>query len=135
MKILTSVGVAVLFALPAGTAGQTSAVCDPVGHVRFVCNQIGPEDLAPVPGSAWVIASGMAANGAIRLINVRDKTTTTLFPTPTPKERLDKKTYDSCPGPIDPSEKERFRAHGLYLRAGKSSVHALYVVHHGSRES
>jgi hypothetical protein len=58
-----------------------------------------------------------------------------LFPTATPKERLDKKTYDSCPGPIDPAEKEKFRAHGLYLRPGRNAVHTLYVVHHGNRES
>jgi len=77
----------------------------------------------------------MAANGAIRLINLRDRTTTTLFPTATAKQRLDKKTYDSCPGPIDPSENEKFRAHGLYLRARKNSVHTLLVVHHGNRES
>jgi hypothetical protein len=77
----------------------------------------------------------MAANGAIRLINLRDRTTTALFPTSAPKERLDRKTYDSCPGPIDPAEKENFRAHGLFLRAGRNSVHTLYVVHHGNRES
>src|SRR2546422_7172266 len=51
-----------------------------MSHVRFVCDQIGSEDLAPVPASEWVIASGKAANGVIRLINVRNRTTTTLFP-------------------------------------------------------
>ena len=58
-----------------------------------------------------------------------------LFPTATPKQRFDTKTYPSCPGPIDPGEKEKFRAHGLYLREGKQAVHTLYVVHHGNRES
>jgi sugar lactone lactonase YvrE len=77
----------------------------------------------------------MATDGAIRLIKLRDKTTTVLFPTATAKERLDRKTYDSCPGPIDPAEKEKFRAHGLYLRAGTNAIHTLYVVHHGNRES
>ena len=135
MKVLTSFGVTVMFALLIGTVGPGAAGCDPIGTVRFVCDQVGPEDLAPVPGSEWVLSSGMAANGTIRLINVRDRTTTTLFPTATPKGGLDKKTYDSCPGPIDPAEKENFRAHGLYLRGGKNSVHTLYVVHHGNRES
>jgi hypothetical protein len=77
----------------------------------------------------------MAANGAIRLINLKDRTTTVLFPGAAPKERLDKKTYASCPGPIDPAEKERFRAHGLYLREGGNQRDTLYVVHHGNRES
>lgn len=138
MKVLTSFGVAVTFALLLGTIGPRAAGCDPIGNVQFVCDQVGPEDLAPVRAE-WVLSSGMpypiAANGAIRLINVRDRTTTTLFPSVTPNERLDKKTYDSCPGPIDSAEKEKFRAHGLYLRAGRNSVHTLYVVHHGNRES
>ena len=135
MRVLTSFGVSVSFALLLGTVGPGAAGCDPIGNVRFVCDQLGPEDLVPVPGSEWVLSSGMTANGAIRLINLRDRTTTALFPTATPKERLDRKTYDSCPGPIDPAEKEKFRAHGLFLRPGRNSVHTLYVVHHGNRES
>src|SRR5207249_4503423 len=78
--------------------------------------------------------TSMAANGAIRLINLRDKTTTVLFPSPASKERPNKHTYDSCPGPIG-SEGDKFRAHGLYLRSGPNAVHTLYVVHHGDRES
>ena len=135
MKLLLSGGVLVVFALIIVTAGGTAAGCDPAGDVRFLCDQLAPEDLVSVPDSPWVIASGMAANGAIRLINVRDKTTTTLFPTDTPRERLDKKTYDSCPGPIDLTARERFRAHGLYVRPGRNSLHTLYLVHHGTRES
>jgi hypothetical protein len=109
--------------------------CDPAGNIRFICDQVAPEDLAVVPGSEWVIASGMAANGAIRAVNLRDRTTTVLFPAASARERLDKKTYASCPGPIDLAQKEQFRAHGLYLRPGRGSTHALFMVHHGSRES
>src|SRR5436853_1372204 len=124
----------VMFLLPGGNVEARAAGCDAIGNVRFICDQLGPEDLAPVPGSEWVLASGMAANGAIRLINLRDKTTSVLFPSATSKERLNKKTYDSCPGPIG-SEGDKFRAHGLYLRPGPNAVHTLYVVHHGDRES
>jgi hypothetical protein len=76
----------------------------------------------------------MNTNGAIRLISLRDHTTTVLFPSATAKERPDKKTYNTCPGPIG-AEGDRFRAHGLYLRSGSNGVHTLYVVHHGDRES
>jgi hypothetical protein len=110
------------------------AGCDPIGNVQFLCDQVGPEDLAVVPGSEWVISSGMAANGAIRLVNLRDKNTTVLFPSATSKERPNKKIYDSCPGPIG-SEGDKFRAHGLYLRPGPNALQTLYVVHHGDRES
>src|SRR5438093_10581458 len=96
-----------------------AAGCDPIGNVRFICDQVGPEDLIAVPGSEWVLSSGMAANGAIRLVSLRDKTTTVLFPASAAKERFDKKTYDSCPGPIG-SEGDKFRAHGRYLRPGSN---------------
>lgn len=133
MRILTSVGLFV--ALLLGAAGPRAEGCDPVGDVRFICDQIVPEDLFPVPGGEWVLASGMGPNGAIRLISLRDRTTTVLFPSASSKVRPDTRTYNSCPGPIDLSNREQFRAHGLYLRPGKSSVHTLYLVHHGSRES
>lgn len=135
MRVLTLVGVSVVAALLLGTAGPGAAGCDPVGNVRFVCDQSGPEDLALVPGSPWLLASGMTANGALRLVNVGDRTTTVLFPSAAAKERFDKKTYPSCPGPIDPEEKDKFRAHGLYLRPGSNSLNTLYMVHHGNRES
>ena len=53
----------------------------------------------------------------------------------TPREQLDRATYDSCPGPIVSVEKEQFSSHGLYLQPGESRQHTLYVVHHGTRES
>src|SRR5438552_13350284 len=134
MRLLALLGL-VADALLQGTAGPKAAACDPVGTVQFICGVIGPEDLVVVPGSDWVIASGDAAGGAIKAINVRDRTATALFPAATPRLRLDARTYDSCPGPIDAEEKDRFRAHGLYLRPGRSSLHTLYVVHHGTRES
>ena len=133
MRALTLVGLAIAFAIPQGTAAQQR--CDPLGNVQFICGLVGPEDLVPVPGSDWVIASGDAAPGAITLVNVRDRTTTALYPSPSLKQRLDAKRYDSCPGPIDPEEKDKFRAHGLSIRPGRNSVHTLYVVHHGNRES
>src|SRR6266446_561468 len=135
MRVLTYVGLSVAVAVLLEFAGPGAAGCDSVGNVRFICGQVGPEDLAIVPGGEWVLSSGNVANGGIRLINIRDKTTTVLFPTAPPMERLDKKTYNSCPGPLDPAEGEKFRAHGIYLRPGKNSVHTLYVVHHGNRES
>src|SRR5262245_27303717 len=57
------------------------------------------------------------------------------YPSPTAKEKLDAKTYDSCPGAPDTAEKASFRTHGLALRAGRNGTHTLYAVHHGVRES
>ena len=135
MRMLAWLGLTVAFAIPQGTGGPKPTGCDPLGNVQFVCGLVGPEDLVVVPGSDWVIASGDAAPGAITLVSVRDKAITALYPSPAIKQRLDSKTYDSCPGPIDPEEKDKFRAHGLALRPGRNALHTLYVVHHGNRES
>ena len=134
MKVLMSLGFVITLSLIGGGIEAKAAGCEAIGNVRFICDQLGPEDLAAVPGSDWVLSSGMAANGAIRLINLRDKSTTVLFPSAASRERPNKKTYESCPGPIG-SESDKFRAHGLYLRPGQNAVHTLYVVHHGGRES
>ena len=129
--------VSVLLSGAWAVAGQEAAGCEPVGDIRFICNLIGPEDLAIVPGDEWVVASGNQEGGRIHLVNVAAKTTSVLFPTPDRSERLDAATYPSCPGPLDPAELDRdeFRAHGLYLKPGEADVHDLYVVHHGRRES
>src|SRR6266446_1574556 len=98
MRVLTVLALSVAFAFSQGAPVPRAAGCDPVGNVQFICGLVGPEDLVPVPGSNWVIASGDAAPGAITLVNVRDKTTTALYPSANLKQRLDAKTYDSCPG-------------------------------------
>ena len=112
-----------------------AAGCDPDGKVKYICGMISPEDLITVPGSTWVVASGYTAGGGVHLISTRDYTTTQVFPTATPRLRADTKTYASCPGPLDPAEKEKFSAHGLNLRPGANGVHTVYMVHHGFRES
>jgi sugar lactone lactonase YvrE len=61
--------------------------------------------------------------------------TTMAYPNAAAKEKLDAKTYDSCPGVPDDAEKANFRTHGLSLRIGRNSTHTLYTVHHGKRES
>ena len=144
MKLLKSLALSCVVSISLGVvglAGQNPTVapsglpCNTVGEIRFICNLISPEDLAVVPGSEWVIASGNRAGGRIHLVSVRDKTATTLFPSATRSERLDAATYPTCPGPIDPNEGDAFNAHGLYLEPGQDAVHTLYVVHHGNRES
>ena len=133
MRTLTLLSLSAAFLL--GIAAPSAAACEAVGEIQFICDVIGPEDLAIVPGSAWVIASGNQEGGRVQLVSVRDKTTTVLFPTPSRSERLDATTYPTCPGPLGPEEDEAFRAHGLYLEPGDGAVHTLYVVHHGTRES
>ncbi len=156
MRLLrrTLCGMSVLFALGCGTpdpapepapepaAGpaaepvvESSAACAPVGQIQFICDLISPEDLAVIPDSEWIIASGNQEGGKLHLVNVRDKSTLVLYPTSQPREQLDAATYPACPGPMDPAEGAEFRAHGLYLKPGEGGVHTVYLVHHGFRES
>ena len=101
MRLLTLFGLSVAFALPLGLAGQAPAGCAPVGSVRFICGQEAPEDLVLIPGTDWVVASVFSGKGGIRLISIREKTTSFAYPITTSRERLDARTYDSCPGPPD----------------------------------
>jgi sugar lactone lactonase YvrE len=88
-----------------------------------------------VPGAQWVIASSFGGNGGIYLIRASDRVSTLAYPGTTPRDRFDKTVYSTCPGPPDAAAKAKFLTHGLYLLAGPSSVHRLFVVAHGSRES
>ncbi len=120
-----------------GIVGRGAAPCDPIGTVQFICGVANAEDLVAVPQSDWVVASGVRAPGALYVVNSRDKkTVVVVLPTDTLQARFDKKTYDSCPGPLNvAAEKERFRAHGVNLTPGRNRVHTLYLVHHGNREA
>src|SRR5438046_3345017 len=111
---LTTLVLAAALAAIVAQVRPAGAGCDPVGKVRFVCGLAGPEDLAVVPGGRWVLASGMAPSGGIRLIDLKDKSATVLFPGAAPKEQQDQATYGTCPGP---AKHDDFRSHGLYLRS------------------
>src|SRR5579862_651402 len=135
MRVITLLVFLTAFSVLQPLTAQTGASCAPAGNIQFVCGQEAPEDLLHLPGSDWVIASSLAGNGGIRLISVRDKTSTLLYPSSSAKEQLDKKTYDSCPGAPEPEDKAKFTTHGLAMRTVRNSIYTLYAVHHGKRES
>lgn len=120
---------------PRGQAAPPPCVPQGPGNVQFVCGQTAPEDLVLVPGGQWIVATSYGGNGGIRVINVRDKKSTLAYPAEPARERLDKRTYDTCPGPPEADDKARFTTHGVALREGRNSVHTVYAVHHGMRES
>jgi hypothetical protein len=116
-------------------SAQAPGACAPVGGVQFVCGQSAPEDLVVLPGSQWVVASAYAGGGGIYLVRASDRTSRLAYPGASPRERPDAGTYNTCPGPPDAAFKAKFQTHGLYLQPGSDSVHRLYVVVHGARES
>lgn len=132
-RILAAVVVAFVWSFE--LSAQAPVNCQPAGDVQFVCGQNGPEDLVVLPGAQWVIASSFGGNGGIYLIHASDRVSTLAYPGTTPRDRFDKTVYSTCPGPPDAAAKAKFLTHGLYLLAGPNSVHRLFVVAHGSRES
>ena len=141
MRPLVFAAVATIFVLPHTIAAQTTAAetavsCAPDGSIQPICGQSAAEDLLYIPGTDWVVAaSRRGKTEGIRLISMRDKTITTIYPSTGATDRFDKKTYDTCPGPLDAEDKAHLVTHGLALRAGDGGMYELYVIQHGERES
>lgn len=140
MRTVSCVVVSLAVALSAASvqpraAQAPAASCEPAGPIRFVCGQAGPEDLVAVPGTPFLIASAYGPDGGIHLVDTKAASSTRIFPSAAARERPDAKTYASCPGPLQGTDRERFRTHGLALKRGSGTLHTLYVVHHGTRES
>jgi hypothetical protein len=113
-------------------AGAADGECSESGEYGFVCGLRNPEDLVLVPGTKWIISSGMAADAAIYLVDSQQKTWTELYPSEVPRARQDMKRYGACPGAPDAG---KFVTHGLNLRPGSDGHSTLYVVGHGGREA
>lgn len=115
---------------------QVSAPCAPAGGVEFICGFEAPEDLVVLPGEQWVVAGAYSGRGGLYLIRASDRFKVFAYPAEASPDRWDRKTYGSaCPGPPDAATKAAFRTHGLSLVPGANSVHRLFVVLHGGRES
>ena len=110
-----------------------AASCLPVNGLNFVCGAQNPEDLVPIPGTRWLIASGMKEGAGLKLVDTSAKTAR-FFYTGTPaQQRPDKNRFPNCPAPPDV---KTFNAHGLYLRRTQApGLYTLYVVSHGGLES
>jgi hypothetical protein len=112
----------------AAQAQEAEDGCEPSGGLEFVCGPQNPEDLVQVPGTDWIIASGMAAGAGFALIDSSDGTWSALqF-----GQSHDAAAFPNCPTPPSVAT---FDTHGLNLRAGEDGQSMLYVVGHGAREA
>ena len=125
-----SVAVAALLMSPVAQA--TEAGCEASGDYAFVCGMKNPEDLVHVPGTRWIIASGMAADGALYLVDAREKSWSEVYPGDAPRAHHDTKTFGACPGA---PAREGFVTHGLSITPVAEGRSRLYVVVHGAREA
>src|SRR5206468_9425894 len=108
-------------ALAIATPAAAQAACDPAAGLAFICGVTNAEDLVQVPGTPWILASGLAEGGDtaghIYLVNAHDRTVQVLLPGHV-VYRQDTETFGACPGAPDET---KFSGHGLSLRVGSAS--------------
>jgi len=105
--------------------------CPPVGGLNFVCGPAAIEDLVQVPGTYWIVGSGMAEMGkagSLHLIDADRKTWEAFFPGANPRNEPDVKSYPACPGAPDA---KTFRPHGIAIQDDGGRASTLLVVNHG----
>jgi hypothetical protein len=102
-------------------------------EVSFLVGPINVEDLARVPGTQWLIGSGMASvgrpAGRLHVIHAHDGRWSAHTPDTIPVD------HDDRYGPAGPPSSSNFDAHGVTLRPGSDGHHTLYLVNHGGREA
>lgn len=125
-------GLGSLLAAAAMGAAQVQAAAP---ALETLCGADNVEDMVPVPGTRWIIGSGMGdryfQGGGLHLIDTQRTTVRKLAPRITPAMKA-AAPYDQCPGPV---AVDHFSAHGLSLIATPDGSLKLYVVNHGGRES
>jgi hypothetical protein len=105
--------------------------CEPAGGLEFVCGPENPEDLVEVPGTPWIIASGMTPGAGLVLVDARNGDWSVLYPGEAPRAEHDT-LYAECAAPPAPAT---FNTHGLNLRDHGDGRATLYAVTHGDREA
>lgn len=101
----------------------------------YVEGVVNAEDLAALPGSRWIITSGLDAPGApgrLSLIDRESRSVRVLFSADSPVIADAREGDPACPGPL---QKGQFGAHGIALRETAPGKGTLYAVNHTGREA
>jgi hypothetical protein len=106
--------------------------CAPDAGLTFICGVQNPEDLVVVPGTRWLLASGMAPGAGLNLVDTQAKAVRSLYAPATANARPDRTRFASCPAPFDAKEAV---LHGLALRPAAGGRYTVYATNHGGRES
>jgi SMP-30/Gluconolactonase/LRE-like region len=108
-------------------AAFAQQACEPAGGLQFVCGPKNAEDLVRVPGTRWIISSGMADGASFFLIDSRSGAWRPLSFGAKPDA-----AFSRC---ASPPVLATFQTHGLSIRDLGGSISRLHVVGHGARES
>src|SRR5256885_7085278 len=122
MTILRAIAATALLAAATGNwsslraetaAPAVSASCAPANGWNLICGNPNPEDLVPIPGTRWLIASGMKEGAGLKLVDTDAKTARAFYTGQPAQQRPDTQLFSNCPAP--PYAKN-FNASGTYLR-------------------
>ena len=106
--------------------------CSPAAGLTFICGLQNPEDVVVVPGTRWLLTSGMSPGAGLTLVDTQAKSVRKLFAPGTAAVRADRARFGSCPGALDPRQAV---LHGLALRPAAGGRYTIYATNHGGRES
>ena len=100
----------------------------------YIWGPINAEDLMTLPGTDWVITSGMIGPGAplgrLYAVHRHDRSCSEVLP-----YRLDFALDEARFGGQDTPDAARFEPHGIDIRLRADGVAELFLVNHGERES
>src|ERR1700689_3160159 len=110
MKLYLRFGAAVGLLMCAGMSSRALAVdsgCAPVGELHFICGPHHPEDLVQIPGTQWILVSGLGGGlpgsppgpGDLYLLNAKDKRWHSIPQASLAAVNRDTKLYGDCPPP------------------------------------
>ena len=100
--------------------------------MSFVCGAERPEDLARIPGTQWLVASGFANGSGIKLVDIEAHTLRRWYTGEPAQIAQDAARYPDCAAPPDAA---LMNAQGMSLRTVGERSHLLYVANHGGREA
>jgi len=144
MRLTAPLWPAIALIAPLGFAAacsQPEAVvgCEPTDGILPICGFLNPEDLAALPGGAWIAISQFGAEGKPgSLIAFRDSDAARRILYPHPEvdlgggQKLEGWGDPACPGPPDAAS---FTPHGIDVSATSNRPPVLAAVNHGGREA
>jgi hypothetical protein len=110
----------------------SQASCAPANGLSFVCGLKKPEDIVRIPGSRWLVASGVDPSATLSIVDTDAKTAKPFYTAAVDQIRADRKTFPKCPAPPG---KSGFAPHGLSLHSTSTpGTYRLYAVTHISFE-
>jgi len=117
---------------PLQAQAPAASRCAPAAGLTFLCGLQNPEDIALVPGTRWLVATGMAAGAGLSAVDTQAKTVRKLYAPGTTNARADRARFANCPAPLDARQAV---LHGVALRPAAGGRYTVYATNHGGRES